>query len=680
MAKKLFFVFSGTGISAKASRDENEQQPFDANVIRVYFNGCHKKSVVGQSFPFGFISPNLNTVSKKIRQSFNATGALSLSELKKQFGRSIIIEPASVDETIDVEDIMLNGFSRGAVTTFATARYLDDLGIPIRLYAEDPVPGNRRKRTQKHGSEFYKNHDLRPLNNLVQAEVIIGVYRNTFSSLHNRYFRQMIPLFNNNCDASVYRVAKDNHFQVNYIAENHKRDVLKRAGILAANVRYFPISKDRLWFVPKIIQQEHFGHMLGRGKLLPRYKRALMNAMHPSCKINDDMSVAGAQAIYALSFASPFADKRPLTSTVTNNKSHKGKALREFIVEFESIIQYTFQKQDNRLQNVLADFRAWVFQRVYNFTTFLSHDKESFINDIKSEIERLKPLLPKHEFGPFKNLMNVFLQKNILFYPELSEYLDESETFNKSPDIPKRGIVAPASLSLATTAAQIVELLFHMSEKALDKAYNYFPSAFPSLVNTVQELSSILRFLPARHIKAILKQPLIKRLIKDMDDLNHLLENTSSIHQQKAVLNVMAKEMKHLPATYGGLNKLAKMLPAKQWHKRLLTLNLNAIEFDACQNVMFFLSKLDKKTGKKIFSRLEPKLMGDINRIASPTEAKQIKDFLYNKLTHRFSCQIRAENILRHSFFKPVLSYNEPFLSQEIDESTSEQEASLFLK
>ena len=43
--------------------------------------------------------------------------------------------------TNDINEITLEGFSRGAVKTFAVAKKLDNIGIPMHIIANQPVPG-----------------------------------------------------------------------------------------------------------------------------------------------------------------------------------------------------------------------------------------------------------------------------------------------------------------------------------------------------------------------------------------------------------------------------------------------------------------------------------------------------------------------------------------------------------
>ncbi|BCA95726.1 hypothetical protein TUM19329_20870 [Legionella antarctica] len=231
MGKKILFVFSGTGDKAKDVKWSYDQQTFKDDVVRVYFNGCQDFSIGGKTPGVGYLSPNLDVVSSKLRDCFNIKGELSFSKLKRKFGNSIIIEGVNSDDA-PVDSINLAGFSRGAVTTFAAARHLDDLNIPIALFAEDPVPGNSKQNAKKKGTEFYKNHDLRDCKNLHQADVILGVYKKNVDPLHNKFYRQMAPLFSEQCNASISTLPKTYHLKFSLKSLNHKVDYLEKSGLI----------------------------------------------------------------------------------------------------------------------------------------------------------------------------------------------------------------------------------------------------------------------------------------------------------------------------------------------------------------------------------------------------------------------------------------------------------------
>lgn len=192
-------------------RTEDTGESFNDDVIRVYFNGCQDKHIGGHSKLKGYLDPNLDVVANKVRHAFSRDDVvtLNLADLKKEFGSSIIIEPKEgLMDVEEVDDITLNGFSRGAVATFATARALDDLDTPMSLLAEDPVPGNSRENTYKQDSLYAKNFDLSHCRNIARGEILLGTYSKHNQGWENKWFRQMAPKFNVTTDSHIFMVPK----------------------------------------------------------------------------------------------------------------------------------------------------------------------------------------------------------------------------------------------------------------------------------------------------------------------------------------------------------------------------------------------------------------------------------------------------------------------------------------
>jgi len=172
--KKIFFSFAGTGGTAEQEQNNLERfKAFDDDVVRVYFNGCQDRRI-GGGILSGWISPDLDVVATGVRQAFDTSDTgptqISLKALKERFGDAIRIEPETAleDDKHQVESISLNGFSRGAVTTFACVRALDNLKIPMSLYAQDPVPGNSKADTARDSlpRERFRDFQVPEINSL----------------------------------------------------------------------------------------------------------------------------------------------------------------------------------------------------------------------------------------------------------------------------------------------------------------------------------------------------------------------------------------------------------------------------------------------------------------------------------------------------------------------------------
>ncbi len=365
MPKKILFVFAGTGDNAENMEKEFEKPTmgeFPEDVIRVYFNGCQDKKIGGQPGGLlGQVFPDLDVVGSKTRACFNQQGELSLSELKNQFGKSIIIRPDTTEPTVEVESINLTGFSRGAVTTFSVARHLNDVGKPISLFAMDPVPGESKDMAKKEDSQFYKNHDLRACTNLKHAEVVLGTYANNINLFHNSYFKQMVPHFNEQCNAAVYRVPKTHHMDWSAKADNQQIDFLAAMG-LKRNIRHYVDAKDKMHFVPKVLAQKlHIGNAENI-VLLPLYKEKLLEELSKKYSDAKNFNVKTALSLHALEHAPDSPAKITLVQKVISDKTTTGKALREFITEFENINQSLRAMESRRRGRVVpGSLRAGCF-------------------------------------------------------------------------------------------------------------------------------------------------------------------------------------------------------------------------------------------------------------------------------------------------------------------------------
>lgn len=339
-------VFAGTGDTAINNRNLEEVK-FNKDVIRVYFNGC-QDATIGGRYVVGSLSPNLDIVAQKTRECFDKQGELSIAELKKKFGSSIIIEPDSVEGLVEVDEIYLTGFSRGAVTTFSVARHLDDLNKPIQLFALGPVPGESLAYAKKSNSEYNKNHDLSNCKNLTHAVVVITQCRRNVNYFHDTYFKQMAPYFNSACDSHVYSVPQKHHLSSFGAALNQKIDFLVSTGCCSKDrPLIYSESKDPKFFFPKFMTQINHPGNAQETELLPRYRQKLILALKDKgYKEVENWSVKTAQAMFALAQSSTpsDSDRVKLQDIVLNDKTNRGKLVREFIVEFENMNQHVLSK------------------------------------------------------------------------------------------------------------------------------------------------------------------------------------------------------------------------------------------------------------------------------------------------------------------------------------------------
>jgi hypothetical protein len=185
MAKVIFF-FAGTGDDCSYYSDEKERNSnFEKDVIRVYLKGCQAKQVGN-----GLIFPDLEIAAKNIRNAFN-NKSLDLKLIRENFGDSLYSIRGNTDSPVEIDSIALEGFSRGAITTFAAAKRLDDLNIPLDIIANQPVPGETR--LSKTLTKKYS--DLTHCKNIRSATTILGTYNLENGLIHNLFFRQMLAKF-----------------------------------------------------------------------------------------------------------------------------------------------------------------------------------------------------------------------------------------------------------------------------------------------------------------------------------------------------------------------------------------------------------------------------------------------------------------------------------------------------
>ncbi|WED44435.1 hypothetical protein [Legionella cardiaca] len=609
MGKKILFAFGGTGDKAeRLSESYQKKLDFNDDVVRVYFSGCQDYAIGGKTPGIGYISPNLDVVSSKLRECFNDTGELSLAKLKQKFGSAIIIKGANDDDdSIQIDDITLTGFSRGGVTTFAVARHLDDLDIPISLYASDPVPGNSKQNAQKQSSEFYKNHDLSGCKNLQHATVVLGAYKKNVSPLHNKFFRQMAPLFQANCDHAIYTVPKTHHLRWNPMAENEEQQFLYNRGI-AKNERYYSEDTAPLFFVPKILQQKTHIGVEGRTGLSARFKEKLIDTVaffYPLVSRSDPVKIG--QALYALQLASDFADRKTLNIAVRKS-TIEAKVLREFIVEFENINSYVFRKEKNE-PDALKDFRRDVYQLLvdYSITDASLHEKQALQEDILARVKALKGRISSNNYNELNKLVKEFLKENVLFHPDLTQYIDETETYNSKPASSYQATPL-VSIRNITDPAELAHRLYHMSDRARAASYESFAANLPHIVKSTEELANIIRFLPPDKMEKALKIPEMKQLITNMDNVNLIMEKLFTSDQKKQLFSSIKNNIGKMDLNFEQLGRLIPHIPHAQAKELLESVSFNAVTNKSSRDVIEFLDKLTSQQIKQLLPVIEKKL------------------------------------------------------------------------
>lgn len=208
---KVIFFFAGTGDDGEGYKLMkeggyglgNKSDPFQDDVIRIYIKGCQEKRVGN-----GFLFPDLEIAANNVRNAFTNEG-LDLDKLKENFGDGLfeICGQPPGSSTVTVASIALEGFSRGAVTTFATAKKLNDLNIPMHIIANQPVPGE----TGIAKGLYSRYCDLRACHNIQTAHTFLASYNLEQGFIHNYFFRQMVAKFPAEIHAQEILVPHQHH-------------------------------------------------------------------------------------------------------------------------------------------------------------------------------------------------------------------------------------------------------------------------------------------------------------------------------------------------------------------------------------------------------------------------------------------------------------------------------------
>ena len=578
MAKKVLFVFAGTGIKARMMSDFMEGETiaqgetFDNSVIRVYFNGCHDEHIGGRSLLQGYLNPDLDVVANKLLRSFSKTDKtvkLNVAVLKKEFGSSIVVEPEDgIEETEEIDDITLNGFSRGAVSTFAAARTLDSLNIPISLLAEDPVPGDTRTHTYKENSIYRKNLDLSSCSNIVRAEILLGTYSKHVVGWQNKWCRQMAPRFSPDTRSFIFMVPKGFHCEFNRRATAYTSLFLYNRGLTTTKLRWKE-KEDRAYTIPKVEQQKfHFG-VVGREQFLPSYKMSILQDLErkynptSSCPLNETSRFKFVQALLALHNATMEKQDFDVLATAVLEDSDKGKALREFIVELDSIFQYS-QEQDALEKKHLLLMTA-LKRNIYHITTDFQklitptlRQKEEFAQEIQTLIQGSKEQLPPKVYHKLNDLTHSLLNENALTHSHLVSFINEEEGFY--PNILTADQVALDDT--VTNIQQLAQKLFHSSAKQRVLVFEQEKQALQRFVANASDLASIASFLPPKQLQEALH--LVNDRVKSISDIHLLMKVLLNSPQRKILYNTFKMKLSDMKPSFNDVLELLEYLSEKQ--------------------------------------------------------------------------------------------------------------------
>ncbi|KTD56036.1 hypothetical protein Lsai_2166 [Legionella sainthelensi] len=590
MVKKILFVFAGTGVNAQMIRDftegrtEDTGETFNDDVIRVYFNGCQDKHIGGHSKLKGYLDPNLDVVANKVRRAFSKDGVvtLNLSELKREFGSAVIIEPKEgLMDVEEVNDITLNGFSRGAVATFATARALDDLDTPLSILAEDPVPGNDRQDTYKHDSLYGKNFDLSHCSNIARGEILLGTYSKHNKGWENKWFRQMAPKFNTTTDSHIFMVPKKMHVEFNRRTATYTSSFLYNRGLTAVSLAWRE-ENDRAYVIPKVEQQKfHFG-VVGRAEYLPSYKRSVLrdlkNQYEPEilCPLDEDSRFKWAQALLALHHATMDESVFETLSKAVLKNTDKAKGLREFIVEFDSIVQYSKEQSTLKADHkrAMTELEKNIYKLIADFYKLDNpslKQKESLAQAIQANISLAKRDLPSKVYDKLKELTANLLSENTLMHPHLIKFIDESETFSANLLTADQ----PVLDGVVTSAKELSQKLFHSSARQRTVVFEQKKNSLGELITNATDLANITSFLTPKQLKEVLE---INNKITTMADVLLIMKTLPTYEHRKIIYHAVKEDLIDMRPTLDELVVLMEYLSDKKCEELCQIIPLQELE------------------------------------------------------------------------------------------------------
>lgn len=540
MAKKLIFIFAGTGDTARNIAENYEKFDFNTDVIRVYVNGCQDSHVGGNIF-YGSIDPNLDVVATKIRQSFaknNSTTQINFQKLKKKLGQSIIIFPKKLDEIEEIQDITLTGFSRGAVTTFATARALNDLQTDMHILAIEPVTGDSSQYRQNKNSLFQKNADLSSCTSIVQAEVLLGTYSTDNTILENIYFQQMAPKFPEKTKTHIFLMNKKSHNEFHKRSLDYESAFFQNRGLTSTKISHS--GCERIYVIPKVAQKKLSKDITDRSEYLPAFKQKMYDYLQSIYRdkntpfpLQQKARFKYVQALLALHRSS--IDKKLLNhlSEAAMASTDKSKGLREFIVELDAIIEYSQdKKQLGPNQNLeILDLKNQIYRSINQFyrnNKASLIEKEEFSQSIIKKIEEKKQKLPSAVYKKLLKLTTKLMEENTLIHPHLIKYIDESETLDSNSCDIKKNNSTNKLLSLC-------QLLYQSSKSKRRKIFNIYQSNISQWIQNTSDLILICPFLTPQQFSNIL--PMVGHTVNDISQLISLLEVVPSEQHKTDIFN-----------------------------------------------------------------------------------------------------------------------------------------------
>lgn len=359
-ARPVFIYFGGTGSHASSASERGDTPPasfkkikaerrfkMTPNTIRIYVDGCQHPRVGGKDC-LGELDPDLDVGTNNLESSFNGS-ILNLNTLKENFGDAISIAVDGAEpNTINVSKLVISGFSRGSVHCLSAAIALNDTGIPMHVFAHDPVPGESKEKASQQESLFQQHHDLRKISNLQTLTLSLGRYFKNIG-LQNRYFRQMLPLVGEHTKTTVFATNRSHHLhRFNPFVLCELETFLRNLGIVSSEnyttKKIAPFAPMMLRIPNHLILRELHGGDLRKIPDPPSQIKLELEAINSFLRnntVNSNTHYAIRKALYRMSVRSTEKPNTDLISLLLKNKN-----ACKCLVQLESFIFQNTRKNN----------------------------------------------------------------------------------------------------------------------------------------------------------------------------------------------------------------------------------------------------------------------------------------------------------------------------------------------
>lgn len=545
----LKLYFAGTGGSAdelKMMREHKESAmnnaPSDDEVIRIYFSGCHQAPIGERWFGLGYLWPRFNKFVDAIHSCFSQhanSPYINLQMVESLIGSSAIIDSRQMPlwnnyhtskdcNLIKIDSIHLYGYSRGAIISFILTKKLNELGLPLHVIAEEPVPGETKSHQHFHipnDSLLEKSYDLSECDNLKSCLVFLGDYALSINpDIPKDYSRQMAPKLPLTTSANIYQLPIHFHTGHKLFDEKHAEEVFNpEKNALTSIYQSIKFNQKNPLVIPNFDEKEtqkllltklekytpsflprfekksfHFG-VLGRVSLIPSVKEMLnfkYLALSQDKPLEKVSQVRAALAILSVDKKFPvlLSHIKDESGTLLQNA-----ALRDFICETESAIKLFKDKAIQMDNDAFMHLLRFIFSTIEVKLKNLIDDWDNFANAIWDELTIYQSLYPGENVSLLKQYINEVCQYSPFRFDALTPFILEQDAV--LIDSHQSLAHQKAYDSVPTSGFEFCRLLFFSSMSRRKLLYQEYEHQFEDLGMTVEELSIVSILLDENNSK-----------------------------------------------------------------------------------------------------------------------------------------------------------------------------------